>query len=131
MARRALAAFVVLGVALADATGDHRVAFYALVAAIPPLAVAAMDAFGEYLVRAGRFREAADLADVLERCPAHLILGGGWLEVEQRVDVSAHAGIVFVEKQSGRPVSSLDRQRSRGVLRQVDERLHGEERRDR
>jgi hypothetical protein len=49
MARRVLAALVVLGVALADATGDHRVAFYALVAAIPPLAIVAMDAFGEYL----------------------------------------------------------------------------------
>jgi len=56
MARRALAAFVVLGVALADVTGDHRVAFYALVAAIPPLAVAAMDAFGEYLEGASGFR---------------------------------------------------------------------------
>src|SRR5947208_2596685 len=49
MARRVLAALVVLGVALADATGDHRVAFYTLVAAIPPLAIVAMDAFGDYL----------------------------------------------------------------------------------
>ena len=49
MGRRALAPFVVLGVALADVSGDHRAAFYILVAAIPPLAVAAMDAFGEYL----------------------------------------------------------------------------------
>jgi len=59
MGRRALAAFVVLGVALADATGDHRVAFYALVAAIPPLAVAAMDAFGEYLEGASGLRALA------------------------------------------------------------------------
>ena len=56
MARRVLAALVVLGVALADATGDHRVAFYALVAAIPPLAIAAMDSFGEYLEGRSGFR---------------------------------------------------------------------------
>jgi hypothetical protein len=59
MGRRTLAAFVVLGVALADATGDHRLAFYALVAAIPPLAIAAMDAFGEYLEGASGVRALA------------------------------------------------------------------------
>jgi hypothetical protein len=59
MSRRALAAFVLVGVALADATGDHRLAFYVLVAAIPPLAVAAMDAFGEFLEGASGFRALA------------------------------------------------------------------------
>src|ERR671934_16824 len=59
MGGRALAAFVVLGVVLADATGDHRAAFYLLVAAIPPLAIAAMDAFGEYLDGGSGFRSLA------------------------------------------------------------------------
>src|SRR5919109_5276244 len=59
MGGRVPAAFVVLGVALADATGDHRFAFYVLVAAIPPLAVAAMDAFGEYLEGASGLRALA------------------------------------------------------------------------
>jgi hypothetical protein len=59
MSRRTLAAFALLGVALADATGDHRVAFYALVAAIPALAVAAMDAFGDYLEGASGARALA------------------------------------------------------------------------
>jgi hypothetical protein len=59
MGRRALAPVVVLGVALADVSGDHRVAFYILVAAIPPLAVAAMDAFGEYLEGGSGFRSLA------------------------------------------------------------------------
>src|SRR2546423_1792409 len=49
MVRRVLAAFVVLGVGLAAGTGDPRAAFYILVAAIPPLAIAAMDSFGDYL----------------------------------------------------------------------------------
>src|SRR4029450_1630960 len=38
--------------------------------------------------------EAADLADVLERRVAHFLVGGGRLEVEERVDVSAHAAIL-------------------------------------
>src|SRR2546421_9788214 len=56
MARRVLAARAVLGVALADAAGDQRVACYALVGAIPPLAIAAMDSFGEYLEGRSGFR---------------------------------------------------------------------------
>src|ERR671935_102679 len=59
MARRVLAALLVLGVVLADATGDHRFAFYLLVAAIPPLAIAAMDSFGEYLEGASGLRALA------------------------------------------------------------------------
>jgi hypothetical protein len=59
MGRRVIAALVVLGVVLADAMGDHRAAFYLLVAAIPPLAIAAMDSFGEYLEGASGFRALA------------------------------------------------------------------------
>src|ERR687885_111752 len=59
MARRVLAAFLVLGVVLADTSGDHRAAFYLLVAAIPPLAIAAMDSFGDYLDGGSGFRSLA------------------------------------------------------------------------
>jgi hypothetical protein len=59
MARRVLAALLVLGVVLADAGGDHRTAFYLLVAAIPPLAIAAMDSFGDYLEGGSGFRSLA------------------------------------------------------------------------
>jgi len=59
MGRRAVAAFLVLGVVLADAGGDHRAAFYLLVAAIPPLAIAAMDSFGDYLDGGSGFRSLA------------------------------------------------------------------------
>src|SRR2546423_4294728 len=59
MARRVLAALLVLGVVLADAGGDHRAAFYLLVAAIPPLAIAAMDSFGDYLEGGSGFRSLA------------------------------------------------------------------------
>ena len=59
MGRRAVAAFFVLGVVLADTSGDHRAAFYLLVAAIPPLAIAAMDSFGDYLDGGSGFRSLA------------------------------------------------------------------------
>src|SRR5436305_14611977 len=59
MVRRVLAALLVLGVVLADAGGDHRAAFYLLVAAIPPLAIAAMDSFGDYLDGGSGFRSLA------------------------------------------------------------------------
>jgi signal transduction histidine kinase len=49
MLRRALPVLLVLAAAAADGAGSHRVAFYALLAAVPALAVAALDAFGEYL----------------------------------------------------------------------------------
>ena len=38
---------------------DHRAAFYLLVAAIPPLAIAAMDSFGDYLDGGSGFRSLA------------------------------------------------------------------------
>src|SRR5688500_3690253 len=43
------------------------------------------------LVRLRRLRDAADLADVLERGAADLVLGRRGLEVVERMDVSAHA----------------------------------------
>src|SRR5207244_5559724 len=46
------------------------------------------------LVGARRLREAADLANVLERGVPYFLVGGRRLEVEERVDVSAHAAIV-------------------------------------
>src|SRR5207237_3310815 len=47
--RRALSPSLVVAAVLADAQGGHRLSFYLLFAAIPALAVATMDAFGDYL----------------------------------------------------------------------------------
>src|SRR5215210_9019418 len=47
-----------------------------------------------FLVRVRRLREAADLADVLQRRRPDLVVGRGRLEVEERLDVSAHEPIV-------------------------------------
>src|SRR6266566_5710595 len=47
-----------------------------------------------FLVRLRGLREAADLADVLERGVADLLVRSGWLEVVERVDVPAHAAIL-------------------------------------
>src|SRR6266550_3779342 len=48
------------------------------------------------LVRLRRLREAADLAHVLERGVADLLVRGGWLIVVERVDVPAHADILRI-----------------------------------
>src|SRR5215210_7403838 len=47
----------------------------------------------DFLVRVRRLREAADLADVLQRRRPDVV-GRGRLEVEERLDVSAHEPIV-------------------------------------
>jgi uncharacterized membrane protein YdcZ (DUF606 family) len=49
MTRRALSPSLVVAAVLADAQGEHRLAFYALLAAIPVLAATAIGAFGEYV----------------------------------------------------------------------------------
>jgi hypothetical protein len=49
MTRRVLPVSLVVAAALADGSGWHRLAFYALLAAIPALAVTAVDAFGDYV----------------------------------------------------------------------------------
>jgi hypothetical protein len=49
MTRRLLSPALVVAAALADAQGEHRLAFYALFAAIPALAVSAIGAFGDYV----------------------------------------------------------------------------------
>jgi hypothetical protein len=53
MARRLLPVALVLAAAAADGAGAHGLAFYALLAAVPAAAVAALDAFGESLAAAG------------------------------------------------------------------------------
>src|SRR5215212_7387324 len=52
-----------------------------------------------FLIRLRGLRRAADLAHVLERRGADLLLGGGWLEVVKGADVAAHA----YEVTPGRP----------------------------
>jgi uncharacterized membrane protein YdcZ (DUF606 family) len=49
MTRRALSPSLVVAAVLADAQGEHRLAFYALFAAIPALAISTVDAFGAYV----------------------------------------------------------------------------------
>jgi hypothetical protein len=49
MLRRALPVLLVAAVAAADGAGAHRLAFYALLAAVPALAVTALHAFGEFV----------------------------------------------------------------------------------
>src|SRR5207253_4710037 len=56
-----------------------------------------------FLVRLRGLCEAADLADVLERGVADLLVRSGWLEVVERVDVSAHAVILEPGTTAGPP----------------------------
>ena len=49
MARRALPVALVLAAAAADGAGAHGLAFYALLAAVPAAAAAALESFGESL----------------------------------------------------------------------------------
>jgi hypothetical protein len=53
MARRGVPVALVLTAAAADGLGAHGLAFYALLAAVPAAAVAALDAFGDSLAEAG------------------------------------------------------------------------------
>ncbi len=53
MARRGVPVALVLAAAAADGLGGHGLAFYALLAAVPAAAVAALDAFGDSLAKAG------------------------------------------------------------------------------
>jgi hypothetical protein len=49
MSTRRASVLLVVGAALADAAGHHSVAYYALVVAVPVLAIAALAAFGDVL----------------------------------------------------------------------------------
>jgi hypothetical protein len=53
MSRRWIPVALVLAAAAADGAGAHGVAFYALLAAVPAAAVAALEALGEALEDAG------------------------------------------------------------------------------
>jgi hypothetical protein len=52
MARRAIPVGLVIAAAAADGAGAHRLAFYALLLAVPAAAVAALEAFGHVLDQA-------------------------------------------------------------------------------
>src|SRR5213080_3333898 len=49
MARRVVPVGLVIAAAAADGAGDHGLAFYALLLAVPAAAVAALEAFGRVL----------------------------------------------------------------------------------
>jgi hypothetical protein len=53
MALRGLPVALVLAAAVADGVGAHGLAFYALLAAVPAGAAAALDAFGDSLAQGG------------------------------------------------------------------------------
>jgi hypothetical protein len=58
-----------------------------------------VDCAGErFLVRLRRVREPADLAHVLKRGVPNLVVGRGRLEVEERLDVSAHDCILGIRE---------------------------------
>ncbi len=63
--RRALAVGLVVVVAAADGAGAHGVAFYALLLAVPAVAVVALEAFGQVLDGAGNRLHALLWAAVL------------------------------------------------------------------
>jgi hypothetical protein len=74
MARRALPALLVAAAALADALGAHRPALYALLAAVPAAAVAALAAFGDVLD--GDSAASRQLQALLSALALALIVGG-------------------------------------------------------
>jgi hypothetical protein len=78
MACRALPVALVIATALADAAGAHRLAFYALVAAVPATAVAGLICLGEIVDsrRDGLARPAAGVQGVLWAVALVLIMVG-------------------------------------------------------
>lgn len=73
MSRRLSAVAPILGAALADAAGAHGLAFYALLAAVPACALAALSSLAEMLERAS---EVATLQALLwGLCLAFVVVG--------------------------------------------------------
>lgn len=64
---------LVVGAALADAAGEHALAYYALVAAVPVAALAALSAFGDVLEGSGSIDRTTAVLYALE---APLVLLG-------------------------------------------------------
>jgi hypothetical protein len=133
--RVAPAALVVLG-ALADVSGGHWLAFYALVAAVPTTAAAAIAALG-------------DAFDPAKRAPGALTQAGLGMLATILLLAAAATRAPLTEQGSVPPVAStalagcllvlivqafaacaaeLQRERRRRVARDVDERLHQDER---
>jgi hypothetical protein len=74
MVRRALPAMLVAVVALADALGDRHLALYALLGAVPALAVAVLAAFGDVLE--GRAEPSRQLQTLLSGFGLLLVVAG-------------------------------------------------------
>jgi hypothetical protein len=99
---RVLTALLVLTAAIADATGSHGLAFYALLAAVPAAAACGLAVFGELLEQDGRIAQAFVWALVLTlvvvgaaaRSPA--LLEGG-VPVVGATALTACLGLLSVE----------------------------------
>jgi hypothetical protein len=106
MALRGLPVALVLAAAVADGAGAHRFAFYALLAAVPAGAAAALDAFGDSLADGGSRLHALLWGLVLAltviaaavRAPA---LAAGTVPALGRSAVAACLGIFCVQALAG------------------------------
>ena len=135
MARRAAPVALVLLAALADRSGDHRLAFYALLVAVPAAAVTALGAVAER-VEGGCARTqpllwglvlALVVVGAAARAPA---VAAGAAPTAARSALLACLGVFSVQAVVALR-AELQRERPRRVLREVDDRLDGDERRHR
>lgn len=135
MASRALTVGLVLAAVAADAHALHRLGFYLLVAAVPGAAIAALAAFGELVELPGHAPGQAlarlqallgglalALVVVAAAARGHATDGG----TVPALAASASLGCLVVFAMQG--LAALERQRVGSVLRQLDQRLNGEER---
>jgi hypothetical protein len=122
--RRALPPSLVVAAVLADTQGEHRLAFYALFAAIPALAVATIDAFGDYVEGSSPIFAAVNGLALL------LVVVGTALRAPALVDGSVPAlaasalvlalALLAADGVLGLARDWLERQRPRRVAGQVD-----------
>jgi hypothetical protein len=124
MTRRALSPSLVVAAVLADAQGEHRLAFYLLFAAIPALAVSAIAAFGDYMEGSSPIFVSVNVLVLA------LVLVGTALRAPALVDGSVPTvalsalvlalGLLAAQGVLELARGRLERQRPRRVARQVD-----------
>jgi hypothetical protein len=154
VARRAVTAGLVVAAALADGSGSASAAFYAFLALVAVSAVIALNAYGE-LVESPAVPGEDLTTRRLQALLWAILLGFAVLGTAVRAPAVGqgavpHAGttvliacllvlcteglvelVVLSRRRPARTVSERERQRGGGVLREVDQRLYGEERSDR
>jgi hypothetical protein len=152
--RRAVTAGLVVAAALADGSGSASAAFYAFLALVGTSAVIALNAYGE-LIEAPAEEGQDETTRRLQALLWAILLGFAVLGTAVRAPALGqgsvpHAGttvliacllvlctegivelVALSRRGPVRGYSERERQRGRRVLREVDERLYGEERADR